>query len=101
MILLQAIENNIPRTYLYRLVELGQDETANGLLQAIVQAFREDGLEKFMKQQLVGYTADGAATMVWFIYPVDVIFDIFGHPSWKNLTVSKMSLLWKANISVG
>ena len=58
---MQTLENERPIVYLYRLVELGVDETAVGLKNALIQVFQKDGIESHMKEKLVGFGSDGAA----------------------------------------
>ena len=60
-VLVQTLENERPIVYLYRLVELGVDETAVGLKNALIQVFQKDGIESHMKEKLVGFGSDGAA----------------------------------------
>ena len=63
-VLLQGIEDNLPKVYFYRLILLGSDETAEGLLQVLLKAFDEDGITDKMRQNLVGFTSDGASGML-------------------------------------
>ena len=64
VVLFQAIENNTPKVYFYRLLPIGEDETAVGLLNVMKEAFQQDGIENKIKAILVGFTADGASVML-------------------------------------
>ena len=61
VVLLQGIEENLPKVYLYRLILIGSDETAQGLLDLIVDAFGSDGILDKMENNLIGFAADGAS----------------------------------------
>lgn len=64
VVLLQGIENNIPRVYFYRCIHLGEDESAEGLTKALTDAFEEDNIAEKMKKNLVAFTSDGASVML-------------------------------------
>ena len=63
-VLLQGIEHNLPKVYFYRLILIGSDETAEGLMQLLINAFEDDGIKDKMKQNLIGFTSDGANVMM-------------------------------------
>ncbi len=60
----QVLDNNFPLIYFYRLIPLTDDETANGLLDKLKEAWEEDGLTAFMKHNIIGFASDGAPVMV-------------------------------------
>ena len=64
VVLMQGIEDNFPKVYFYRLLKIGDDETAKGLLNLLLDAFNEDGIYEAMRLNLIGYASDGAAVMM-------------------------------------
>jgi hypothetical protein len=68
VILIQALEEDRPFVYFYKLIPVGIDTTAPGFLKLIEDSFKEDHLkygvdmENHAKMNLVGITTDGAAT---------------------------------------
>ena len=64
VVLLQIIENNAPKVVFWRLLDVGSDESAEGLLIILIKAFEEDKLQHFIKKRLTGFGADGVGTMM-------------------------------------
>ena len=64
IVYLQAIEENRPVMFFYRLLAIGTDETAEGLLNVLKAAFEEDGITNIIKKNLISYVSDGAAVMM-------------------------------------
>jgi hypothetical protein len=64
IVYIQALEGLTPVVYFYRLLGVGNDETAAGLLTILQNSFEEDGLTAAIKQNLVSFAADGAAVMM-------------------------------------
>ncbi len=64
IVLLQTFAEFRPVTYFYRILEV-EDESAKGLTDLILNAFREDGQLFFssIMENLVGFSSDGAAVM--------------------------------------
>ena len=61
VVLLQGLEDNMPRVYLYRLIELGQKEDSQALTDVLIKAFEEDGIATVMKEKLTAFVSDGAS----------------------------------------
>ncbi len=61
---LQVLDNNNPLVYFYRLLPMRQGETAQDILDTILNAWEEDGIKEYMKSNLIGYGADGASVMM-------------------------------------
>ena len=53
------LENGVPKTAFYRLIQLGVDETGQGQVDAIMKAFQEDEIVDTIRQRLVGVVSDG------------------------------------------
>ena len=64
IVFFQTVIDNKSHIIFYRLLKLGSDETANGLLNTLVSSFQNDGIEAAVKRQLIGYASDGAAVMM-------------------------------------
>ena len=63
-VLLQVIDKSGKTKVLYyRLVEIGTDETAEGLVAALERDAKEDGLWPILEQRLRGVSSDGASVM--------------------------------------
>ena len=59
-----TLSRNKPVTYLYRLLDVSNDQSAEGLLTSIMTAFEEDNLQHHIKSHLYGYSSDGASVMM-------------------------------------
>ena len=46
------------------MLDVGSDESAEGLLIILIKAFEEDKLQHFIKKRLTGFGADGVGTMM-------------------------------------
>jgi hypothetical protein len=55
----QMLDHGHPIVVLYRLIKLGDDETAQGLLDAFKEQVDADGLRDYFKKNLVGFSSDG------------------------------------------
>ena len=62
-VLIQTLEREKPVVYFYKLIEVGSDSTANGLLNALKVELTRDPADtsSFFKKNLVGFGADGAS----------------------------------------
>lgn len=58
----QALESNIPVIYFYKLILLQADETASGLLQALVNAWESEthGFSRYLKVCIESYTTNSS-----------------------------------------
>ena len=63
-IMLQTIENKRTVIYFYKIIKLDEDETGEGIYNAIIEQFKEDDLFDYIKQNLVGFASDGASSMI-------------------------------------
>jgi len=63
VLLIVALENERPVTYFYRNILLRDDESAEGLMNAILECWDADGITDLMKKNLVGFASDGASVM--------------------------------------
>ena len=61
-LLLQAIEDNVPVTYFYGLVEI-KKESAEEQKNAILKAFEQDDLLEVMAKRIIALVTDGAAVI--------------------------------------
>ena len=67
-ILFEVIENNTPTCHFYRLVQLGVQEDANAIVEAILAAFKEDGIYEKLQKTLVSFTSDGVSGLFHYIF---------------------------------
>jgi hypothetical protein len=57
------VRNNQPVTVFYRLIKIGVSENAASLFSHIINAFKEDGLEEYLKLNLIAFISDSAAVL--------------------------------------
>jgi hypothetical protein len=55
--------NGIPNTSLYKLLQIGVSEKAEDLFNLIISAFVKDGIDIYMKTQLLSFVSDGASVL--------------------------------------
>lgn len=62
----QAMEDNVPIVYFYKLVETADDETAAGYFNSLKRSFIEEerDLYGYLKSNLIGFASDGASVMM-------------------------------------
>lgn len=62
-VLIQTLENERPVVYFYRLIEVGKDSSAVGLMNAFADAVHTEKIDvtRYFKHNLVGFGADGAS----------------------------------------
>ena len=62
-VLIQTLEKERPVVYFYKLIEVGQDSTATGLMNAFETSLYQEKIDitGFFKNNLVGFGADGAS----------------------------------------
>lgn len=62
---LQAIEDNTPIVYFYKLIEMTQDVTAQGHYNVLMNAINEEkqDMSQYFKRYMVGFASDGASVM--------------------------------------
>jgi hypothetical protein len=62
-VLIQTLEKEKPVVYFYKLIEVGADSSAEGLLRAFEEALKKDVRDSFgyLKTNLVGFGSDGAS----------------------------------------
>ena len=56
-------ENRKQVVLFYRLVHIGRDETASGMVDAVERDAKEDGLWPILQERLIGVASDGASVM--------------------------------------
>ena len=60
-IYIQTLHQNKPKVFFYRVPQLGSQETADGLKEAMETVFEKDGITQIIKDRLVAFVADGAS----------------------------------------
>ena len=62
----QAIENNRPVVYFYKLILLEADETASGLFRSLTDSFSSEkhSFSRYARKNMIGFASDGAAVMM-------------------------------------
>lgn len=62
----QAMEENVPIVYFYKLIEISVDETAAGYFKSLADSFIEEerDLYNHLRHNLIGFASDGAAVMM-------------------------------------
>lgn len=62
-VLLQTLENERPVVYFYRLIDVGQDSSATGLMNVFESSLSKEKIDitAYLKRNLVGFGADGAS----------------------------------------
>ena len=58
VVLLQTTEGKKVVTYYYHLIEIGLDESAQGLVDALIAQLKEDGLYVTVRKNLVAFVSD-------------------------------------------
>ena len=64
IVYLRAMENNKPKVYFYRLLEIEGSETSDALFQMLYSAFEEDKINNTIQENLAGFASDGASVMI-------------------------------------
>lgn len=59
-----TMQDNLPYTMFYRLLDYSKDMSAKGILSVIVAALKEDDIYDLVKNSLYGISSDGAAVMI-------------------------------------
>ena len=62
-VLFHTLENNAPVTYLYGLLKMGADETAEAQVDLLVKHLDKDGLYDHVKNHIASFMSDGASVM--------------------------------------
>ena len=60
-IYIQTLHQNKPKVFFYSVPQLGSQETADGLKEAMETVFEKDGITQIIKDRLVAFVADGAS----------------------------------------
>ena len=60
-IYIQTLHQNKPKVFLYRVPQLGSQETAAGLQGTMEAVFKTDGITEIIKKRLIAFVADGAS----------------------------------------
>ena len=58
------MENNKPKVYFYRLLEIEGSETSDALFQMLYSAFEEDKINNTIQENLAGFASDEASVMI-------------------------------------
>ena len=59
-VLFHTLENEVPTTYLYGLLELGTDQGAEAQTRVLVDQLKEDNLFDHVKEHIISFVSDGA-----------------------------------------
>lgn len=54
---------DVPESFFYRVIDVSNNMTAQGLLASLSEAFEQDGLTLYMKKLLFGIATDGASVI--------------------------------------
>ena len=60
VVLFYTLENEVPVTYLYGLLRLGTDQTAEAQTERLIQELKKDDLYEHVRSNIIGFVSDGA-----------------------------------------
>ena len=95
IVYIQGVESNRPMLWYYRTIQI-TDATAEGLFQALIGAWRDDGLYDFFKANLLSIATDGASTLTGLRGGLHTLLD-----NWADHDLVKTKCMaHKLNLSV-